>query len=248
MTIAVDQIALVTTSKSAGTTLNLPTASAISAGRVIIVMQAFDNTGTSTPTVSLSKPAGESASWQTVYSDSPVANSGQGLRTAISWIKTTVTWTTSDIITITYSASITAKVARYFTLTGADVTQTVEGNAGRTGTGGVLGSTGTRDLGTNQYCVSVVGQESDSTTLAATAGAGASGLYIITNSTVSTTGGGAASNISMGSICIANDGSTVSFALDDSGSANADIAGVFVFLEGETSVPALTDAHWGIPL
>lgn len=73
----------------------------------------FDNTGTSTPTVSsIGKPADETSSWFRRGShDSSTATSGGGCRGELWIIKTTVGWPASTDFTVTLDAAVTAKAA-----------------------------------------------------------------------------------------------------------------------------------------
>lgn len=110
--------------RTAGTTLTIAlTNSAGSGGSTIILCVGFDNTSLTTPTISsISKPAGETANWTLIAAcDARSATSGDSQRVEMWRIDTTpgVTWNTS--LTVTFSASITAKAgsARTFTGVGA---------------------------------------------------------------------------------------------------------------------------------
>lgn len=90
------------------------------AGAVIIVAVSCDNLTVTTPTVTLSKAAGETANWAYQTTDSP-ASAGTGVRGTLGIIKTTVPWT-SHVITATFSASVAAKVMVSRVMLGADTT------------------------------------------------------------------------------------------------------------------------------
>ena len=107
-----------TQSKSAGTTLTI-THPAIAAGETIIVGMVWDNTGASTPTITgVTVGAGESAAWAFAAQwTNPTATSGGGIMGAVGFIKTTVAWG-AGTKTITFSASITAKVNAGYVFSG----------------------------------------------------------------------------------------------------------------------------------
>lgn len=107
--------------RSSGTTLTLALNNTAGSGGVTIILcVGFDNTGTSTPTVSsISKPAGETANWSLVTScDARSATSGDSQRAEMWRIDTTpgVNWSTS--LTVTFSGTITAKAGSARTFTG----------------------------------------------------------------------------------------------------------------------------------
>lgn len=108
-------------SKTAGTTLALAADTAVVAGTLYVVMTTFDNLSATTPTITIDVPGGESAAWTYVHMDSPQAAAGAGVRGAIAYILTTVSWA-SFAPTITYSGSITAKCAAYYAYSGASTT------------------------------------------------------------------------------------------------------------------------------
>src|SRR5687768_6431785 len=98
-----------TNSKTSGTTLTA-TATGAGIGESIFLWIVFDNTGTTTPTVSsITKAGGETNAWSLVGAfDSPVSGSGSGLRGELWKITATVAWSTFTPV-ITFSAAITAK-------------------------------------------------------------------------------------------------------------------------------------------
>lgn len=99
-------------SKVAGTTLVLTTTQSIPAGSTIILGGGHDNTSASAPTVSINVPAGELAFWNINQGASSVTtSSGGGARGFIAWTKNSVDWPSGTVLTITYSASITARAA-----------------------------------------------------------------------------------------------------------------------------------------
>lgn len=100
--------------KVAGTnnmSLTVDATNAVVGGNVLIASISFDNTGTSTPTVSsIAVPSGETASWvQLASADSPQATSAGAIRTEIWGIKTTQGWAAATAVAVTLSASVTAK-------------------------------------------------------------------------------------------------------------------------------------------
>lgn len=111
-----------------------------SPGWTILTALTFDNvTNAASPTVtSITKPAGESASWVKLGSvDSSSATGAAGVRTELWGIATTVTWPASTDYTATLSASVSAKTT--FTRPFSGVSTTLRGTApsGTTGAAGV---------------------------------------------------------------------------------------------------------------
>lgn len=98
--------------KTSGSTIPLTfTSTAIPADSLIFAVFAFDNTGVTTPTVSsVSKPAGETASWSITNVDSFQSGSAAGAKGAVAWIKTATAWSAGETITATLSESVTTRV------------------------------------------------------------------------------------------------------------------------------------------
>lgn len=122
--------------KVAGTGLTMATINA-TIGHQIIAWVSFDNTGTSTPTISsLTVPGGESATWSRLTQhDSSTATSGAGVRGEVWGIVPTQTWTTFAIV-VTFSASITAKAYGVVNFTGGILTAPRGTGASGTSTSG----------------------------------------------------------------------------------------------------------------
>lgn len=97
-------------SKVAGTTLAITTTQSIPVGSSIILGGGHDNTSGTAPTVSISLPSGETAFWNINQgAASATTSSGNGARGFVAWTKNGVAWPSGTVITVTYSASITAK-------------------------------------------------------------------------------------------------------------------------------------------
>lgn len=143
-------------SKSAGTTVAGATAAVVPAGNLLVAWTVADNTGASTPTVSsLSKPAGESASWvQLQATPSASASAGAAVTGDLYAIVTTVDWASGTTITATLSASVTAKVIAIAEFSGCTATKRTAG-AWTTGTG--TNSVSSTPTGTIQHGDLVLG-------------------------------------------------------------------------------------------
>lgn len=122
------------TSTTSDTTVAATIATAaVPIGNLLALWVGFDNTATSTPTVSsVSVPAGETATWAKVAShDSSNASAAAGCRGEMWVIVTTQSWAVAQAVTVTLSAAVTAKAVVLKEFSGAAVT--VRGTAG-TGT------------------------------------------------------------------------------------------------------------------
>jgi hypothetical protein len=128
-------------STTSNTAINMTIQATVASGNLIRVWVGFDNTGTSTPTVSsIAKPAGEVNSWVKVTEHaSSTATPNAGMRGEMWCIATTVAWPATTYA-ITFSATITAKTAIVDEFSGC--TTTLRGTAGTgTATGGSPTST-----------------------------------------------------------------------------------------------------------
>lgn len=179
-----------TTSVTSGTTL---ASSAISttSGRIYIVMLAWDPSGGSVPTVTLSDTANTYTSLSALYPAPATTTAGTGV--IIQSFITTAAATATRTITATFSAAITAKAMTVIELQGATTTQR---NAATTSRGTTAApnyaspSGNARDL-----ILTVVGQETNvagQPTSGATSNTGGIWSAISNNFT---TGGSAAANI-----------------------------------------------------
>lgn len=95
------------TSKTSSTTLTTANLN-ITSGNVVVLAVSCDNTGTSAPTITISVPSGETASWTILAHNSPNPNAASGIRGFLCYIKTTQAWSGFGAV-ITFSAAITAK-------------------------------------------------------------------------------------------------------------------------------------------
>lgn len=180
-----------TTSTTAGTT-NLTSGSINTTGGLIyIVMLAFDPSGASVPTVTLSDTANTYTSLDPLYPAPATTSAGTGVLTQ-SFI-TTAGATAARTITATFSASITAKVMTVIELTGATTTQR---NTATTSRGTTPGPNYTSPSGNAfDIILTTLAQEVNS------AGQPTSGATSTTGGTWSTisnnftSGGGAATNV-----------------------------------------------------
>lgn len=113
-----------------GTAVTVTLAANVPAGNLLVVWIGFDNTGTSTPTVSsLDKPGGETATWAQIAShDSSNATSAAGVRGEMWVIRTTQQWNSATVVTATLSASPPKSCAVCAEFTA--VTATLRGTAG----------------------------------------------------------------------------------------------------------------------
>lgn len=110
-----------TISTTAGTTNLTSGAITTTAGSIYIVMMAWDPSGNSLPTVTLSDTANTYTSLAALYPAPATTSAGTGVLTQ-SFI-TTAAATATRTITATFSASITAKAMSVIELTGATTTQ-----------------------------------------------------------------------------------------------------------------------------
>lgn len=134
-------------SKASSNTLVAPITSIIPAGNTIVVRVVCDPSADSIdglPTITLSKPAGETNSWQT-YRCWRGTNAGVGVVVHTAWIKTSVAWSATDDPTITFSAAITAKGANLHEFTGVEGTPRAQGTSGNSSGGGPTASTNAGD-------------------------------------------------------------------------------------------------------
>jgi hypothetical protein len=115
----------VTSLKSAGTTITVTNSpNGLAAGDVIVILTGFDNTGTSTPTVTAS--GGTGITWVTqVTGNSNSATSGNAVRTAIITGVCSQSVASGTTFTLTYSATITAKQVVMWAFRGVDNTNPV---------------------------------------------------------------------------------------------------------------------------
>lgn len=155
--------AVATNNKTSSTTLTGTVAESAATGTVLVIGVSFDNTGTSTPTVAASHAGSSSITWSTaVTADSPNATSAAGVRAAlIVGVVTAGTLLTTDTITLTFSATITAKRGAGRKFTGVDVTTPVRAacTATTNGTGtSVAMATADTPL-TGEMVVAIVGAE-----------------------------------------------------------------------------------------
>jgi len=99
--------------KTADTSLSLSLSADVAANNTLIVEAAFDNSGTSSPDITtLTKPAGETASWVKLgFTDSPTGTGASGVVTEMWAITTTMVWpvATFPTIDITIDLARTAK-------------------------------------------------------------------------------------------------------------------------------------------
>ena len=124
-------------STTSGTTLSFTLTNSVPAGNLLQVWVGFDNTATSTPTVSsIGKQSGEAGNWTKVAShDSSASGSAAGCRGEMWLIIPTVTWAAAAY-TITLSEAVTSKAVVVAEFSG--VSTALRGTAGSgTNTGGV---------------------------------------------------------------------------------------------------------------
>lgn len=170
-------------------------ANGVAAGNTLLVFALWDNLTASTPSLSsLAKPAGETASWVTLSSpNTSHTSAGAGVIGRLSAIKTTVAWPANSTYIITLSAAVAAKTVVVAEFSGVEVTSPYT-------SGGSLSTAGTPTSGIPQANISagdlilgVAGFEDnavpspDTDTVDGAWDAGTS---------VATSGGGAAANIS----------------------------------------------------
>jgi hypothetical protein len=125
----------------------------VASGKMLAVAIAVDNLTASTPTLTLTKPGGESANWNYVQVNSPQSGGAAGVRTYLAYIFPTMDWVGTDT-TFTLSGSVTAKGWTYKILSGVSSTlraTTITGNggvSGQTPTASVVGDLFLMALGT----------------------------------------------------------------------------------------------------
>lgn len=178
-----------TSVKASGATWTPSLSITSSANRIIFLGVTFDNTGTSTPTISsVTVPGGESAAWALYANhDSSSASSAGGVRGEIWAIETTAAWSSFSPL-ITLSAAVTAKDASYGVFSGGSLI--VRGSAvSGTSTSGAPTATlnGASQPQVDDIIVLLTSAETDT-------GIAGEGTFATIANTVSTTGGGAASN------------------------------------------------------
>ena len=102
----------------------------VAIGNVLVMWASFDNATTTTPTVSsISVMAGETNLWARVAShDASDPTNGNAVRGEMWAITTTVAWTVGTLVSVTFSASLFAKVVLLSEFSG--VTTIVRGTAG----------------------------------------------------------------------------------------------------------------------
>lgn len=181
-----------TTSGTAGTTNLTSGAITLTSGKIYIVMLAWDPSGASVPTVTLSDTANTYTSLAALYPAPATTSAGGGVITQA--FITTAAATASRTITATFSASISNKVMTVIELTGATTTQR---NAATTNRGTTW--TNYNSPSGNQFDIifTMVGQEvniAGQPTSGSTSNTGGTWSTISNNFT---TGGNAASNIGL---------------------------------------------------
>lgn len=110
------------THTTTGTAISTTLAANVTAGNLLVALFVFDNTATSTPTVSsITKQAGETASWTRIGQvDSTSSSPGNGVRGEVWAILTTVTWSTAP--TATLDAAVVARIGLLSEFSGASTT------------------------------------------------------------------------------------------------------------------------------
>lgn len=134
--------------KTTGTTLDLTLSPAPAAGRTLLAMIGFDNSGTSTPNVSgISVPGGETAAWAKIADvDSPTATGSNGCVGELWGIVTTVAWT-GFTPTVTLDATRNAKAGLVEEWSGLTLTPRGTPGTGANTTGNASAATGALSVG-----------------------------------------------------------------------------------------------------
>ena len=176
--------------KTAGTN-NLNSGSiSMTAGRLYVVLLAYDPSGNSLPTVTLSDTANTYTSLAPLYPAPATTSAGTGV---IMQAFTTVAETTaSRTITPTFSASITAKCMIVFEVIGATQTERNAETSQRGTTADPSYTSPSTNVGDLMF--SVVAQEAATASIPTAGPADTRGIWS-SQFTSSTTGGGAATNI-----------------------------------------------------
>jgi hypothetical protein len=168
---------------------------ATSAGDILLWAFGFDNTNTTTPTVSsIGKETGESNNWtQLGYVDSPTATSGGGVRAELWGIITTVAW--SELTVASLDASVARRVDYAFVCTGGSLTTRTSSlpRAGVNGTGSATRTQTETGVLSGDLCIGV--GVTESSTHVTTDSDTTNGSW--TTQQVRTASGGGAANVAM---------------------------------------------------
>jgi hypothetical protein len=178
-------------SKTAGTTLSLSGMSSVTAGDIVVVTTGFDNTTATAPTVTAAHTGAAAITWTTrITSNSVSATAGAAVRSAIITGVVTSGGTLTDI-TLTYSASITAKSADWRVFRYASTTS-FAGAVGASGTSGTWSVTSSAEAVAGDLVVGVVAVEGTAVPTDDTDTTGGSWVGTLTSGT---TGGSGATNM-----------------------------------------------------
>lgn len=176
--------------KTAGTTNLNSGAISMTAGRIYMVLMAWDPSGNSVPTVTLSDTANTYTQLDNIYPAPNTSSAGTGVLNQI--FTTTAGATATRTITATFSASITAKTMVVLELQNATTTQRSSRQQAR-GTGTAISYTGPATSSATDMVITLVGWESPTAAVSgSTSTAGGTWSAV---SQINTTGGTANTNI-----------------------------------------------------
>lgn len=176
--------------KTAGTNNLNSGAISMTAGRIYLVMLAWDPSGSSVPTVTLADTANTYTQLDTIYAAPSTTSSGTGVLGQI--FTTTAGATATRTITATFSASITAKTMVVLELQNATLTQRSTRTQAR-GTGTAISYTGPATVAATDLVFTMVGWESP-TAISSGSTSTAGGTWSAV-SQINTSGGTANTNI-----------------------------------------------------
>lgn len=231
-------------STTAATTIAATVVTAdVAAGNLLVAWVVFDNTGTSTPTVSsVSKPGGDGGTWTKLTSfDSPTATAAAGLRGELWGIVTTTAWPVSTAVTATLSASVDDRTILLAEFSGASLTvrHAASASAAAVTTQSVAISTG---LASGDLVVGASGQEFGGMTWTADTDT-INGSWSSAYTTASGTGTSAdMSSILQYKIITASGAQTYNPASNQSSDTGTAVVGL------APSAGAASFSGWGIPL
>jgi hypothetical protein len=179
--------------KTAGTGNLNSGAISTTAGRIYLVMLAWDPSGNSLPTVTLNDTANTYTSVAALYPAPTTTSAGTGV--IIQGFTMTAGATSNRTITATFSASITAKTMVVLELTNATTTQRSTATTSR-GTTTAVSYTGPATVAATDIVVTWLGWESP--TAVSSGSTSTTGGTWSTLSQINTTGGTANTNIGIG--------------------------------------------------
>lgn len=186
------------TSKTSNTTVTATLAALVASGNLLVISIGMDNLGTFTPTVSsVSKPGGETNSWAKLASHSASSLTAAAAVVGELWaIRTTQSWASATVVTVTISSAVTAKATTLLEFSGVTATLRTVGGGGSS-TAGIPAAnmpTGSQQTGTVGDLV--VGFGTFEQAAAVTGDADTTNGSWSTATTSFTTGGGTATNVS----------------------------------------------------